>query len=90
MPGIQPDGGSYGVKAIKEAIKNEIGHDVVIECNNDVFGNNQLFQVYICVDKNGSDLIDCPIILKRKCNENIEFPGFGSDALFAEGSSISL
>ena len=87
MPGIRPDGGSYGMKAIKEAIKNGIGHDVVIECNNDVFGNNQLFQVYICVDKTGSDLIECPMILKRKCDENIVFADFGSDT---EGSSISL
>ncbi|XP_006344331.1 ribonuclease 1-like [Solanum tuberosum] len=85
--GIRPDGGSYGMKAIKEAIKNGIGHDVVIECNNDVFGNNQLFQVYICVDKTGSDLIECPMILKRKCDENIVFADFGSDT---EGSFISL
>ncbi|KAL2546754.1 Ribonuclease T2 family protein [Forsythia ovata] len=73
--GIQP-GGFYGLDAIKEAIRNGTGHEAGIQCNKDPAGNSQLYQVYICVDKSGSSLVQCPTIPQRKCNSTIEFPSF--------------
>ncbi|KAL3501419.1 hypothetical protein ACH5RR_035868 [Cinchona calisaya] len=72
--GIQPDGKFYKLDDIKEAIRTGTGHVPVIECNTDASGNIQLYQIYLCTDAAGSDIIECPVTLKRECNTTIEFP----------------
>ncbi|XP_010527909.1 PREDICTED: ribonuclease 1 [Tarenaya hassleriana] len=75
--GINPDGGSYSLESIKDAIKEGTGFDPWIECNTDESGNTQLYQVYLCVDRSGSKLIECPVKPRgRKCGSEIEFPSF--------------
>ena len=74
--GINPDGNSYSLVNIKNAIKGAIDHTPWIECNVDASRNNQLYQIYLCVDTSGLDLIECPMFLKGKCGSEIEFPSF--------------
>lgn len=74
--GIQPDGGSYSLSSIKNAIKSAIGSTPWIECNADSSGNSQLYQIYICVDTSGSNIIQCPVMPTGKCSSNIQFPSF--------------
>ncbi|KAI9085457.1 hypothetical protein K1719_032618 [Acacia pycnantha] len=74
--GIEPDDGFYSVESIQEAIKEAIGFTPGIECNRDSAHNSQLYQVYLCVDTSGSDLIECPILPRSKCGSNIQFPKF--------------
>ncbi|KAK4399806.1 Ribonuclease 3 [Sesamum angolense] len=74
--GIRPDDNFYKVDDIKEAIKAGTGYAAAVECNSDPSRNGQLFQVYLCVDASGKDLIECPVIPKRKCNPSIQFPIF--------------
>ncbi|KAK4371047.1 hypothetical protein RND71_010522 [Anisodus tanguticus] len=67
-----------------EAIEKGIGHTAGVECNIDLSGNSQLFEVYMCVDKSGLELIDCPIIPESKrCNEIVEFVVFGSETVYS-------
>ncbi|KAK4399804.1 Extracellular ribonuclease LE [Sesamum angolense] len=74
--GIRPDDNFYNVEDIKEAIKAGTGYAATVECNSDPSKNAQLFQIYLCVDASGKDLIECPVIPKRKCNSSIQFPIF--------------
>ncbi|MBA0621130.1 hypothetical protein Godav_006779 [Gossypium davidsonii] len=75
--GIEPDGSSYSLENIKDAIKEGSGYTPWIECNEDSSGNSQLYQVYLCLDKSGSNLIECPIFPKgKRCGSEIEFPNF--------------
>ncbi|KAG4906528.1 hypothetical protein AAZX31_20G031900 [Glycine max] len=74
--GIQPDGGFYSLSSIKGAIKNAIGYTPYIECNVDTSRNNQLYQVYLCVDTSGSNFIECPVFPRGKCGSQVEFPTF--------------
>uniref|UniRef100_A0A2N9IWV7 Uncharacterized protein n=1 Tax=Fagus sylvatica TaxID=28930 RepID=A0A2N9IWV7_FAGSY len=74
--GIQPDGSSYSLSSISDAIKGAIGYAPGIECNVDASGNSQLYQIYLCVDTSGSHLIKCPVLPKGGCASNIEFPSF--------------
>nr|AAA21135.1 RNase NE [Nicotiana alata] len=74
--GINPDGGFYSLNSIKNAIRSAIGYTPGIECNVDDSGNSQLYQVYICVDGSGSNLIECPVFPRGKCGSSIEFPTF--------------
>ncbi|GMN41859.1 hypothetical protein TIFTF001_011069 [Ficus carica] len=75
--GIQPNGGYYSLENIKKAIQDGIGYTPWIECNVDTSGNSQVYQVYLCVDTSGSNLIECPVFPKgRACGSRIEFPSF--------------
>ncbi|XP_039034722.1 ribonuclease 1-like [Hibiscus syriacus] len=74
--GINPDGGSYSVENIKDAIKEGTGYTPWIECNEDSSGNSQLYQVYLCLDSSGSNLIECPVFPQGECSSEIEFPTF--------------
>ena len=73
---INPDGNSYSLVNIKNAIKGAIDYTPWIVCNVDASRNNQLYQIYLCVDTSGLDLIECPVFLKGKCGSEIEFPSF--------------
>ncbi|KAL3578857.1 hypothetical protein D5086_020361 [Populus alba] len=74
--GINPDGGSYSLSSIKSAIQEAVGFTPWIECNTDTSRNSQLYQIYLCVDTSGKNLIDCPVFPKGKCDSEIEFPSF--------------
>ncbi|KAL5540668.1 hypothetical protein UlMin_041252 [Ulmus minor] len=74
--GIQPDGSSYKLNDIKEAIQKGVGYAPWIECNVDTSANSQLYQIYFCVDTSGSNLIECPVFPHGKCGSLIEFPSF--------------
>ena len=74
--GIKSNGNSHRLVNIKNAIKCAIGYTPWIECNVDASGNNQLCQIYLCVDTSGSNLIECPVFPKGKCGLEIEFPSF--------------
>lgn len=74
--GISPNGGSYSLSSIKAGIKGATGYTPGIECNVDGNGNSQLYQIYICVDTSGDNLIDCPILPKGRCASSVEFPTF--------------
>ncbi|KAK4780843.1 hypothetical protein SAY87_016949 [Trapa incisa] len=76
VAGVNPDGSSYSLKDIKDAIKAGTGYTPWIQCNTDPSGNSQLYQVYLCIDKTGSDLIECPVFPRGKCASEIEFPSF--------------
>ncbi|KAH0674858.1 hypothetical protein KY285_022659 [Solanum tuberosum] len=41
-------------------------------------------------NKDALDLINCPILPQRKCNETIEFATFGPEAFVEEGSFFTL
>ncbi|XP_057530703.1 ribonuclease 1-like [Amaranthus tricolor] len=74
--GIEPNDEFYNVEDMKEAIKEKIGYYPWIECNRDSDGNSQLYQVYICVDTNGKDLIECPVLPRGNCASRVQFPKF--------------
>jgi len=74
--GIEPNGQTYTLGSIKDAIKQGVGFTPFVECNVDKSGNSQLYQIYICVDKLASNLIECPIFPHGKCGSEIEFSTF--------------
>lgn len=76
--GIEPNGDFYRLESIKDAIKQGFGYTAFVECNVDRTRNQQLYQIYLCVDKSASDFIDCPTLPRGKCGPEIEFPPFSS------------
>ncbi|KAK7362332.1 hypothetical protein VNO77_04442 [Canavalia gladiata] len=74
--GIIPDGELYCVDSIAQAIKEAIGFVPGITCNTDPSGNNQLNEIYLCVDNLATKFIECPILPKSTCPHHIEFPIF--------------
>lgn len=74
--GINPDDGFYDLKKISNAIKDAIGFTPGIECNRDSERNNQLDQIYICVDTSGTEFIECPVLPRGRCTSQVQFPKF--------------
>ncbi|XP_062161493.1 extracellular ribonuclease LE-like [Alnus glutinosa] len=74
--GIQADGRSYSKSSISEAIRGATGYAPGIECNVDASGNSQLYQIYLCVDTSGSNLIKCPVLPNGRCSSIVDFPSF--------------
>lgn len=74
--GIKPNGQTYSLDSIKDAIKQAVGYEPFVECNVDSSGNRQLYQIYLCVDYSGSTVIECPVFPRSKCDDQIEFPSF--------------
>lgn len=59
-------------------IKAAVGYETGIQCNVDVSGNVQIYQIYLCVEASGSNIIDCPDMPKGKCTTQIKFPSLES------------
>ncbi|KAK1376470.1 Ribonuclease T(2) [Heracleum sosnowskyi] len=76
--GINPDGEFYSLESIKRAIKQGTGYTPSIGCNVNVWNNTQLHEVYMCVDTSGSNLIECPIFPRERCESQIQFPTFSN------------
>ncbi|KMZ72712.1 Ribonuclease NW [Zostera marina] len=77
--GIEPaDGSSYSLSSISQALAQGVGgHEVGIQCNVDLSGNAQLFQLYFCLDQAASEIIPCPNSPSSTCSsDGIEFPVF--------------
>lgn len=75
--GIVPsDSATYFLSGVKDAIRRATGFDAIVECNRNTAGEAQLYQVYLCVARDGSGLVDCPEPLLRNCADKIKFPAF--------------
>ncbi|KAF5449642.1 hypothetical protein F2P56_030065 [Juglans regia] len=74
--GVQPDGRSYSLSSISEAIRGATGYAPGVECNVGTSDNSQLYQIYVCVDTSGSNFIKCPVLPSGGCASNVEFPSF--------------
>ncbi|KAH7515953.1 hypothetical protein FEM48_Zijuj10G0083000 [Ziziphus jujuba var. spinosa] len=73
---IEPDDGFYSLKSLVEAIKEATGYEPGIDCNRDSAGNSQLYQIYLCVDTSGSDIIKCPVLPRGRCASQVQFAKF--------------
>lgn len=74
--GIEPNDKSYSLRSISQAIGGATGYAPGIECNTDESGNTQLYQIYLCVDTSGENIIECPVLPRGKCSSQIQFPSF--------------
>ncbi|KAL2643279.1 hypothetical protein R1flu_010866 [Riccia fluitans] len=75
--GITPsNGATYDVSAVQKALGNAIGFTPGVECNTANNKDNQLYQVYICVDKDAKTFIECPVYPNGKCKSKVHWPKF--------------
>lgn len=75
--GIEPNDQFYSLESIAAAIKKGTGAAPGIQCNRDIDGNSQLYQVYLCADTSASSIIECPLLPHGSgCASRIQFPSF--------------
>ena len=74
--GINADGNTYDISDISNALSNGIGQTPGIQCNQDSSGNKQIYQIYACIDKDASTIIQCPVFPSASCSSTVEFPSF--------------
>ncbi|RRT38502.1 hypothetical protein B296_00041522 [Ensete ventricosum] len=71
----------YGASDIEKAIGEGIGATPVIRCSKGLLGLFQLYEIYICVDKDGKTIIECPVKPRFTCSEEILFVPFDTNQL---------
>lgn len=74
--GIKPNDDFYSLESIREAIKEGMGHVPGLMCNVDPSGKSQLLEVYLCVDTSGTEIIECPILPRERCDSRVQFAKF--------------
>ncbi|KAL3696530.1 hypothetical protein R1sor_010606 [Riccia sorocarpa] len=75
--GVKPSSqATYDVSTIQKALGSAIGFTPGVECNTAANKNNQLYQVYICVDKDAETFIECPVYPNGKCKPSVHLPTF--------------
>ncbi|TKW36015.1 hypothetical protein SEVIR_2G412400v4 [Setaria viridis] len=67
---------TYSLSSVGDAIAQGTGFTANLECNRDADGEAQLFQVYLCVDREVKQLIDCPLSMRSKCTDRVKLPVF--------------
>jgi ribonuclease T2 len=74
--GIVPsDTETYSLSSVRDAIAQGTGVTANLQCNSNADGEAQLFQVFMCVDKKGKELIDCPLSMPTKCHRDDDEDG---------------
>lgn len=73
--GIRPNGNEYSLRAIEYAIHGHTGGRPRVQCNRNSEGKRQLYEVYVCVGRDASTVIDCPKY--GNCPPRVVFPRFG-------------
>ncbi|KAL5826403.1 hypothetical protein ACOSQ4_018200 [Xanthoceras sorbifolium] len=76
--GIKPDGKFYSSFNIRESLRGALGYEPGVYCNVDKWGNNQLYQIFTCLDPSWSKVIECPGLPNagRGCASKVKFPAF--------------
>ncbi|XP_072964226.1 extracellular ribonuclease LE-like [Typha angustifolia] len=69
--GIYPSYDLHTIADIKDAIAAGTGATPAVRCSVGPFGIYQLYQIYICVDKDASTIIECPVYPKFTCSDDI-------------------
>ncbi|PKA62582.1 Extracellular ribonuclease LE [Apostasia shenzhenica] len=88
--GIYPNYNLYKIRDIKNAIAAGIGTEPLIRCSKGPFGTFQLFEVHICVARDGWTIIDCPVKPKFTCNDEILFHPYKSWMLNDTAKAFSV
>lgn len=55
----------------------------MVECNLSARNETQLYQVYVCVGRDGRTLVECPSPAQRGCTDMVRFPPFSRGDAFA-------
>ncbi|RWR77482.1 ribonuclease 3-like protein [Cinnamomum micranthum f. kanehirae] len=71
----------YSPYYVRKAIRYGLGADVGIKCSKDKSGAFQIAEIYVCVDKTASKVIDCPVLPNSNCGRDVFFPDFYNSML---------
>ncbi|URE09277.1 Ribonuclease [Musa troglodytarum] len=63
---IFPNNSDYASNDIFQIIRREVSYKLAMQCNTKS-GLQQLYQIHICINKQGNQFIDCKVFIKRKC-----------------------
>ncbi|KAJ0039041.1 hypothetical protein Pint_22771 [Pistacia integerrima] len=53
--------------------RSEVGYDPGVECNMNASNTSQLYQIYLCIDTSGKNLVECPGLLDGGGNGRFQY-----------------
>ncbi|XP_006660898.1 ribonuclease 1-like [Oryza brachyantha] len=87
--GIKPDYQLYSTEFIKWAVSQKLGVTPGVQCRDGPFGKQQLYQIYLCVDKDANGFVECPVLPSLHCPAQVLFHPFHTWMLNATSSAAS-
>nr|XP_010912919.1 ribonuclease 3 [Elaeis guineensis] len=69
----------YDISDIESAIAEGIKATPVLRCSKGPWGYFQLYEIYICVDKDGKSIIECPVKPRFTCYRKVLFYPFDNE-----------
>lgn len=83
------DDKKYDTGFLQAAINDAVGNTTRVACNTKVEGGRQLSQIWMCVDKDVSELIKCPVYPTFACPDEIFFETFTADMMHSTELSFN-
>ncbi|XP_058111761.1 ribonuclease 3-like [Magnolia sinica] len=82
---ILPNDNDYNRDYLHAAINDAVGKKTALKCVETtswwIIKKSQLSEVWFCVDKSGTTIIDCPTYPKSTCGDKVTFSKFSYDML---------
>lgn len=74
--GINPDYKLYNTEFLKWAVNQKLGVTPGVQCRDGPFGKKQLYQLFLCVDKDAKTFVECPTLPELHCPAEVVFHPF--------------
>ncbi|KAK9161547.1 hypothetical protein Syun_007888 [Stephania yunnanensis] len=78
---VSTDYADYSLADVKKAILGGIGASAAIRCSKNQWDESQVYEIYLCVDKDAKTIIDCPVLPVSNCATRVVFGSFTYDML---------
>ncbi|XP_058092321.1 extracellular ribonuclease LE-like [Magnolia sinica] len=78
---ISTDEADYSISDVLKAITNGIGANAAIQCSKNAWDESIIYKIYMCVDKEATKIVQCPVLPTFTCAERVVFGSFTYDML---------
>ncbi|XP_010259636.1 PREDICTED: extracellular ribonuclease LE-like [Nelumbo nucifera] len=78
---ISTDYADYSLAEIKQVINREFGATTAISCSKNQWDETQVYEIYLCVDREARNIIPCPVLPNFTCASRVVFGSFTYDML---------
>ncbi|KAK9136902.1 hypothetical protein Sjap_007496 [Stephania japonica] len=78
---VSTDYADYSLADVKKAILGGIGASAAIRCSKNQWDESQVYEIYLCFDKDAKTVIDCPVLPVSNCAPRVVFGSFTYDML---------
>ncbi|KAL5989719.1 hypothetical protein ACLOJK_010613 [Asimina triloba] len=78
---LSTDNADYSFPDVLAAVENGIGAHAAIHCAKNSWDESIIYKVFICVNRDATKIIECPVLPENACADRVVFGAFTYDML---------